>query len=236
MPAPPKETESRQPPATRLLLVDSHTGFTRTLTPALRRRGYTVEVAETTSEARILAQREPDVVLLDPALPETDSNQAISELSRRGATPVIVLSARRRQVDKVAALDSGAIDYMVKPIGTEELAARLRAALRRNTVAPTDVVTTAAFRIHLTDKKVTRAEVPVHLTPTEWHILEVLARASGHLVSQQQLLSLVWGPGHENRTNYLRVHLHSLRKKLEPIPSKPRHLTTEAGLGYRLQV
>lgn len=236
MPAAPKETDSPRPPAPRLLLVDAHTSFTRTLTPALTRRGYAVEVAETTSEARILAQREHDVVLLDPAVPEMDTNQAISELSRRGATPVIVLSARRRQADKVAALDSGAIDYMVKPIGTEELAARLRVVMRRNAVPPSDVVTTAAFTIDLTDKKVTRAGVPVHLTPTEWRILEVLARTPGHLVSQQQLLSQVWGPGHETRTNYLRVHLHSLRKKLEPTPSRPTHLTTEAGLGYRLQI
>lgn len=230
------ESQSPQPPPTRLLLVDADAGFARTLTRLLSGRGYTVEVAETASQARILAERDPDVVLLDPALPEMDSGQAIADLSRAGTTPVIVLSARQREEDKVAALNSGAIDYVVKPVGIEELAARLRAAVRRNTVAPIDVVTTAAFSIHLTEKRVTRAGLPVHLTPIEWHILEALAHAPGHLVGQQQLLSQVWGPGHEDRTNYLRVHLNSLRKKLEPIPSQPAHLITETGLGYRLQI
>ena len=216
--------------------MDADAGFTRTLTRLLSGRGYAVEIAETTSQARILAERAPDVVLLDPALPEMDSDQAITDLSRAGTTPVIVLSGRRREADKVAALNSGAVDYIVKPVGIEELTARLRAAVRRNTVAPIDVVTTAAFSIHLTEKRVTRAGVPVHLTPIEWHILEALAQAPGHLVGQQELLSQVWEPGHEDRTNYLRVHLNSLRKKLEPIPSQPAHLITETGLGYRLQL
>jgi two-component system, OmpR family, KDP operon response regulator KdpE len=147
-----------------------------------------------------------------------------------------VLSARHDQADKVAALDAGADDYITKPFGIDELLARLRAALRRTT--PEDnqpAVTLGAFTVDLAAKTVTGGRETVHLTPTEWHLLEVLVRNTGKLVGQQQLLRELWGPGYETQTNYLRVYIAQLRRKLETDPSRPRHLLTEPGLGYRFQ-
>ena len=154
------------------------------------------------------------------------------------STPIIVLSARDAQADKVAALDAGADDYVTKPFGMDELLARIRAALRRAAVpdpgAPA-VVRTEAFTIDLAAKRVTTSEGDVRLTPTEWSLLEMLVRNPGKLVSQKQLLQDVWGPGYESETNYLRVYMAQLRRKLELDPARPIHLITEPGMGYRFQ-
>ena len=151
--------------------------------------------------------------------------------------PVVVLSARDAQWDKVDALDAGADDYVTKPFGMDELLARIRAALRRSgNPLVSAVVETSSFRVDLAAKKATGpTRIDIRLTPTEWHVLEVLLRSPGQLVTQRQLLSEVWGPGYEKETHYLRVYLGQLRRKLETDPSRPRHLITEPGLGYRFE-
>jgi two-component system KDP operon response regulator KdpE len=149
---------------------------------------------------------------------------------------VIVLSARHQEQAKVQALDAGADDYVTKPFGMDELLARVRAALRRAVPAVEEpVVRTDAFTVDLVAKRVTRDGADVRLTPTEWHVLEVLVRNPGKLVPHRQLLQEVWGPRYESETNYLRVYLAQLRAKLEPDPARPRHLLTEPGMGYRFQ-
>jgi two-component system, OmpR family, KDP operon response regulator KdpE len=150
------------------------------------------------------------------------------------ATPIIVLSARDHEAAKVAALDAGADDYVTKPFGMDELLARVRAAVRRTAPTPDEpVVTTDDFTIDLAARRVTKDGADVRLTPTEWQILEVLVRNRGRLVTQRQLLQDVWGPAYESETNYLRVYLAQLRRKLEPDPPRPRYLVTEPGMGYR---
>ena len=165
-----------------------------------------------------------------------DGNQVVSGLRGWTRVPIIILSARDSQDDKVEALDAGADDYLTKPFGMDELLARIRAALRRaqpNEDAP--VITTETFTIDLAAKRVTRGDNEVRLTPTEWHLLEVLTRYPGRLVTGRQLLQEVWGPTHGAETNYLRVYMAQLRRKLESEPSRPRHLITEPGLGYRFE-
>jgi two-component system KDP operon response regulator KdpE len=150
--------------------------------------------------------------------------------------PIVVLSVRDGERDKVAALDAGADDYVTKPFGMDELLARLRAALRRATPAEEEpVVETADFTIDLAAKRVHRGGVEIRLTPTEWHLVEVLVRNQGKLVSQRQLLQEVWGPEYHDETAYLRVHMANVRRKLEPEPSRPRYFFTEPGMGYRFE-
>jgi two-component system KDP operon response regulator KdpE len=176
------------------------------------------------------------VVVLDLGLPDMDGTAVIASLRTWTQVPVIVLSARDGQRDKVAALDVGADDYVSKPFGIEELLARLRAATRR--AAPRDnepVVAAGDLVIDLAAARVRRKGADVRLTPTEWHLLEVLVRRRGTLVARGDLLREVWGPAYESQTNYLRVYLAQLRRKLEDNPSSPRHLITEAGLGYRFE-
>jgi two-component system, OmpR family, KDP operon response regulator KdpE len=152
------------------------------------------------------------------------------------STPIIVLSAWGQESAKVAALDAGADDYVTKPFGMDELLARLRAAVRRASPAPDEpVVTTPDFTVDLADKRVTRDGGDVRLTPTEWQLLEVLVRNADRLVTQRQLLQEVWGPEYQTEGNYLRVYVAQLRRKLEPDPSRPRHLLTEPGMGYRFR-
>jgi two-component system KDP operon response regulator KdpE len=176
----------------------------------------------------------PDVVILDLGLPDMDGTEVIEGLRGWSRAPIIVLSARQAQGDKVVALDSGADDYMTKPFGMDELLARLRAALRRSgTDDAAPVVETAAFTVDLALKEARVDDEVVHLTPTEWHVLEVLIRNEGKLVPRTTLLQEVWGPAYETETNYLRVYMAQLRRKLEPDPAHPRHLLTEPGMGYR---
>ena len=221
---------------TRVLVVDDEAPIRRAMSANLRARGYDVDVAETGEQALQLAARNhPDVVLLDLGLPGMDGLAVIDGLRGWTQVPIVVLSARGSERDKVAALDAGADDYVSKPFGMDELLARLRAAVRRAT--PTEavaVIETDHFTVDLAAKQVLDGDGSiVHLTPIEWQLLEVLARHRGKLVSQRQLLQDVWGPGYGDETNYLRVHMAHLRGKLEPDRSHPRYLLTEPGMGYR---
>ncbi|MET0522149.1 MAG: response regulator [Jiangellaceae bacterium] len=222
---------------TSVLIVEDEPQLLRALAINLRARGYDVQTAADGTTALTLAgRRPPDLVILDLGLPDIDGIDVIHGLRGWTQTPIVVLSARQDQADKVAALDAGADDYLTKPFGMDELLARLRAALRRTT--PEDnqpAVTLGSFTVDLATKTVTGGGETVHLTPTEWHLLEVLVRNTGKLVGQPQLLRELWGPGYETQTNYLRVYIAQLRRKLETDPSRPRHLLTEPGLGYRFQ-
>ena len=182
-----------------------------------------------------MARERPDVMILDLGLPDMDGTEVIRGVRGWASTPIIVLSVWGQESQKVAALDAGADDYVTKPFGMDELLARLRAAVRRASPAPDEpVVTTADFTVDLAAKRVTRADgSDVRLTPTEWQLLEILVRNRGRLVTQRQLLQEVWGPAYETESNYLRVYIAQLRRKLEPEPSRPRYLLTEPGMGYR---
>ncbi|MGQ0773888.1 MAG: response regulator [Pseudonocardiales bacterium] len=225
--------------ATRVLVVDDEPQIVRALRINLAARGYQVLTATNGVGAlRAAAEGHPDVVVLDLGLPDLDGTEVIAGVRGWSSVPIIVLSARTDSADKVAALDAGADDYVTKPFGMDELLARLRAAVRRRAVgvgADEPVVTTSSFTIDLAAKKVHRDGVDVRLTPTEWAILDLLVRHPGRLVSQQQLLTEVWGPACAKETHYLRVYLAQLRRKLEPDPSRPRHLRTEPGMGYRFE-
>jgi DNA-binding response OmpR family regulator len=220
---------------TRVLVVDDEAGLRRALAANLRARGYEVDLAASGEEALALAARgHPDVVILDLGLPGIDGVEVVRGLRGWSGVPILILSARDGEPAKVAALDAGADDYVTKPFGMDELLARVRAAVRR--AAPTEevaVVETGHFRVDLSAKTVTNPAGPVRLTPTEWHLLEVLVRNAGKLVGHRQLLQEVWGPQYGVETNYLRVHMANLRRKLEPDPSRPRYLLTEPGMGHR---
>ena len=220
---------------TRILIVEDEPGLRRALTINLRARRYDVVAAADGAAALAAAASEPpDLVILDLGLPDMDGTEVIEGLRGWSQAPIIVLSARQAQGDKVVALDVGADDYMTKPFGMDELLARLRAALRRSGAddrAP--IVETASFAVDLAAKQAQANGEPVHLTPTEWHLLEVLIRHEGKLVPRKQLLQEVWGPAYETETNYLRVYMAQLRRKLEADPAHPRHLLTEPGMGYR---
>jgi two-component system, OmpR family, KDP operon response regulator KdpE len=222
---------------TRVLVVDDEPQLVRALRINLRARGYEVDAApDGRSALDLAARRRPDVVVLDLGLPDMDGVEVIDGLRGWLSVPIIVLSARHSSDEKVAALDHGADDYVTKPFGMDELLARLRAAVRRS--APAEeaaLLDVGDFVVDLAAKRVTRGGADVRLTPTEWHVLEVLARNAGRLVSQQQLLREVWGPAYESETNYLRVYLAQLRRKLEPDPAHPVHLITEPGMGYRFE-
>jgi two-component system KDP operon response regulator KdpE len=221
---------------TRVLVVDDEAPIGRALSANLRARGYDVDVAATGEQALDLAaHHHPDLVLLDLGLPGMDGREVIDGLRGWSAVPIVVLSARGSERDKVDALDAGADDYLSKPFGMDELLARVRAALRRATPAEeAAIVTTEHFTIDLADKRVSNLDgTPIRLTPTEWHLLEVLVRHADKLVGQRQLLQDVWGPQYGDESNYLRVHLAHLRAKLEPDRSHPRYLITEPGMGYR---
>ena len=223
-----------------VLVVDDEPQIVRALRINLSARGYRVITAhDGTAALRAVAETKPDVVVLDLGLPDMDGNEVIAGLRGWTTVPIIVLSARGDSSDKVQALDAGADDYVTKPFGMDELLARLRAAFRRSTVSSPDdmdaVVETGSFTIDLAAKKVLREGKEVHLTKTEWGVLELLVRNRGRLVAQKQLLHDVWGPSYETESHYLRVYLAQLRRKLEPDPSRPRHLLTEPGMGYRFE-
>lgn len=224
----------------RILIVDDDPGVARALAINLRARRYEVEIAGTGAEAlRLAARFRPDAIVLDLGLPDMDGTDVVVGLRGWTPTPILVLSARQDQADKVTVLDAGADDYITKPFGMDELLARLRAALRRaasSADAGPAVIETASFRIDLAGKRVSREGRDVRLTPTEWQLLELLARTPGRLVSQRELLRQIWGPSAERESQYLRVYVGTLRRKLEPVPARPRHLITEPGMGYRLEL
>jgi two-component system KDP operon response regulator KdpE len=225
--------------ATRVLVVDDDAQILRALRINLTARGYHVLTASDGAGAlRVAADGHPEVVVLDLGLPDLDGTDVIAGLRGWTQVPIIVLSARGESHDKVDALDAGADDYVTKPFGMAELLARLRAAVRRSAVSQVDgepVVVTESFSVDLGAKRVVRDGAEVHLTPTEWGILEQLVRNPGKLVGQKQLLHEVWGPAYGKETNYLRVYLAQLRRKLELDPAHPRHLITEPGMGYRFE-
>ena len=219
----------------RVLVIEDELPMRRALNIGLKAHGYQVDLAETGRKGLDAAAREhPDLVILDLGLPDMDGVDVARALRGWTTVPIIVLSARDAERVKVAALDAGADDYVTKPFGMDELLARLRAALRRAAPAEEEpVVSTAAFSIDLAAKQVDRDGEAVHLTPTEWHIVELLVRNEGKLVTQRQVLQQVWGPEYHDETHYLRFYLSQIRRKLEPDPSRPRHFLTEPGMGYR---
>jgi len=221
----------------RVLVVDDEPQILRALATNLNARGYEVDLAPTGEAALAQAARHhPDAVILDLGLPGIDGLEVIRGLRGWSRMPIIVLSVREREADKIAALDAGADDYVTKPFGIGELLARLRAAVRRAIPAEeAAVVHTADFVVDLASKQVSTRHGEVRLTPTEWHLVEVLVRNQGRLVSQRQLLQEVWGPQYRDETNYLRVCMAQVRRKLQPNPAAPRSFITEPGMGYRFQ-
>jgi two-component system KDP operon response regulator KdpE len=209
---------------TRILVVDDEPQLLRGLRVNLEARGYNVDVAADGATALDAATaRRPEIVILDLGLPDMDGIDVIHGLRAWGSMPIVVLSAREQEPDKVAALDAGADDYVTKPFGMGELLARIRAAERRTaSAAELAIVSTPDFRVD-------------HLTPTEWHLVEILVRNPGKLVGQRQLLQEVWGQRYEEETNYLRVYMAQIRRKLEPDPAHPRYFFTEPGMGYRFE-
>ena len=220
-----------------MLVVDDEPQILRALGINLRARGYEVDLAPDGERALdVAARHHPDVVVLDLGLPGIDGVDVIRGLRGWSQVPIVVLSVRDAEGDKVAALDAGADDYVTKPFGMDELLARLRAALRRTTPAEEEaLVETEDFTIDLAAKKVRRDGEEVRLTPTEWNLVEVLVRNRGRLVAQTQLLQEVWGPQYHDETNYLRVFMAQVRRKLEPEPAHPRYFITEPGMGYRFE-
>ncbi|MCW2758201.1 MAG: response regulator [Nocardioidaceae bacterium] len=223
----------------RILVVDDEPQILRALTINLRARGYDVHTAaDGRSALQVAASHPPDLVILDLGLPDIDGTEVITGLRGWTTVPILVLSGRSDSADKVDALDAGADDYVTKPFGMDELLARLRAMSRRGTpVADQPVVQLGNSSVDLPARRVTMTvdgePVDVRLTPTEWHLLEVLLRHPGRLLSQRQLLTEVWGPGYESAQGNLRLYMAQLRRKLEPDPARPRWLITEPGLGYR---
>ena len=219
----------------RVLCVDDEPHLRKTLAANLRARGYEVDLAGTGERALELAQtHKPDVIILDLGLPGISGIQVIRSLRQWTNVPIIVLSARDSEFDKVGALDAGADDYVSKPFGMNELLARLRASLRRS--ADDDespVVSTDDFVIDLARHEARNRQGSVKLTAIEWHLVEVLVRNAGKLVSSKTLLQTVWGPQYGEETNYLRVHMAHIRRKLEPQPGRPQYFHTEPGMGYR---
>jgi len=221
----------------RILVVDDDQPLLRALSISLGARGYQIDVARSGEEALdAAAHHHPDVILLDLGLPGIDGVDVIRGLRGWSQVPVIVLSARHQGASKVEALDAGADDYVTKPFAMDELLARIRAALRRavgNEVEPR--VETADFTIDLAAMRVSRDGETVHLTPKEWDVVALLVRHSGRLVSHRQILQEVWGPEYVKETEYLRVLLARVRRKLERDPAHPVHFLTEPGLGYRFE-
>jgi two-component system KDP operon response regulator KdpE len=219
----------------RVLVVDDDPQLLRALRITLRAAGFEVVTAADGRMALAEASAAPpDVVVLDLGLPDLDGTEVLAGLRPWFTGPVLVLSARADSQDKVQALDAGADDYVTKPFNMPELLARLRAALRRGSAAADEpVVRTDHFVIDLAARQVTVAGQAVRLTPTEWALLTELVQSPGRLIGQRQLLQSVWGPAYQRETNYLRVYLAQLRRKLEPDPAHPRYLRTEPGMGYR---
>jgi two-component system, OmpR family, KDP operon response regulator KdpE len=230
---------------TKVLVIDDEPSILRALRINLSARDYEVTTAsDGTSGLAAVSRERPDVLILDLGLPDMDGTDVIHGVRGWTSTPIIVLSVWGQEHQKVAALDAGADDYVTKPFGMDELLARLRAAVRRAAPAPDEpVVSTPDFTVDLAAKRVSPGAVPpdgqasgdIRLTPTEWQLLEILVRNRGRLVTQRQLLQEVWGPSYESESNYLRVYVAQLRRKLEPEPARPRYLLTEPGMGYRFQ-
>jgi two-component system, OmpR family, KDP operon response regulator KdpE len=223
----------------RVLVVDDEPQIVRALVVNMRARGYDVSVArDGRSALQTAGQHPPDLVVLDLGLPDIEGTEVIEGLRGWTSAPIIVLTGRTEQVQKIAALDAGADDYVTKPFGIEELFARMRAVSRRVTAQHTASVQLGEWVVDLAAHRVRplSGEGPdQRLTPTEWRVLEILVRSPGRLITKRQLLHEVWGPGYDTETNYLRLYLAQLRRKLEPDPARPAYLLTETGMGYRFR-
>ena len=220
---------------TRVLVVDDEPQILRALALNLSARGYEVRQAADGTTALSIAAAGVDAVILDLGLPDIDGLDVIRALRTQSAVPIVVLSARAESADTVAALDLGADDYVVKPFDMAVLLARLRASTRRGRRDPVEKIAVGDAVVDLAAKIVLRHGRAVHLTPTEWHLLEILVRHPGRLITQATLLTLLRGEPHHTDPSYLRIYVAQLRKKLEPEPARPRHLVTEPGMGYRFQ-
>jgi len=224
-----------------VLVIDDEPEIGRAMRLGLRGADFTVEWAATGAEGlERVAQWRPDVILLDLALPDIDGVEVCTRLRAWTQTPIIVLSVRAHEADKVAALEQGADDYLTKPFGMNELIARIRVALRHTAqtagaASPGALVTIGALTLDLERRLVTVGGQPIHLTPTEYEVLKYLAANMGKVVTHRMLLHAVWGPSYEAEAHYLRVFINQLRRKIEPDPSRPRYLITEPGIGYRLR-
>ncbi|MBO9355463.1 response regulator [Bordetella petrii] len=224
----------------RVLIVEDEFDIRRFVKMALEQEGLEVCEASTAKQARIESvSRKPDLVIVDLGLPDADGKTFIRELRGWSSAPVVVLSARDQETEKVAALDVGADDYLVKPFGVPELLARVRAQLRRATLVPTEGSPTSIVRfgqvqVDLTNHEVTRNNQPVHLTRIEFRLLGALIRGHGKVLTSSQLLREVWGVHHTERAHYVRIYMMNLRQKLEEVPTTPRYLLTELQVGYRL--
>jgi two-component system KDP operon response regulator KdpE len=219
----------------RILVVDDEQQILRALRTSLRGAGYEVDTADTAEAALAAAAlRPPEAIVLDLVLPDGTGTDVARELRTWSSAPIIVLSAVGDEREKVAALDAGADDYVTKPVGIDELLARLRAVLRRTAPSGEPVIELGELIVDLANRNVTMAGEPVHLTPHQFDLLRVLALNAGKLLTQRQLLQEVWGPGYADAANLLQVNVSQLRRKIEPDRANPRYLLTETGAGYRL--
>ena len=219
----------------RVLVVDDERQILRALQTSLRGAGYDVETAETAEKAlAAAAMRPPEAVILDLLLPDGTGTDVVRELRTWSSAPVIVLSAVGEEREKVAALNAGADDYVTKPVGIDELIARLRAVLRRAVPSGEPVLAIGELELDLEMREIRVGGKPVHLTPHQFDLLRVLAVNQGKLLTHRAILQEVWGPGYGTESNLLHVHVSQLRRKIEPDPARPRYLLTEPGAGYRL--
>lgn len=220
-----------------ILLIEDEATLRRFLAPTLLNQGYQIIQAPTGAEGMAIARsHNPDLILLDLGLPDMDGMAVLKDIRSWSRKPVVILSARNQEQDKVRALDQGADDYLAKPFGAGELLARIRVALRHTLQAdlPVPVIDVGGFRLDLEGREVSLEGRTVKLTPLEYRLLEALVRRSGKVATHSQLLAEVWGPGGEGNTHYLRIYMAMLRKKLETDPTRPRHFITEPNVGYRL--
>jgi len=219
----------------RVLVVDDERQILRALQTSLRGAGYEVETADTAERAlAAAAMRPPEAVILDLLLPDGTGTDVVRELRTWSSAPVIVLSAVGEEGEKIAALDAGADDYVTKPVGIDELIARLRAVLRRTSPSGEPVIAVGELVVDLEKRAVSIAGKPVHLTPHQYDLLRLFALNEGKLLTHRTLLQEVWGPGYDGASNLLHVNVSQLRRKIEPDRARPRYLLTEAGAGYRL--
>lgn len=220
---------------TRILVVDDEAQIGRMLIVALESHGFSVKVSISGSNAIAdAALWHPDLILLDLGLPDMDGREVIKRFRAWLEVPIIVLSARTHESEKIAALDEGADDYLTKPFGMGELMARLRVALRHTQTQPKEpVLVFDKIKINLASREVFVGGAEIRLTPTEYEVLKLFARNSGKVLTQGQILRTVWGPDYDAETQYLRIYVSQLRKKIEANPSKPVHIQTEPGVGYR---
>ena len=219
----------------RILVVDDERQILRALQTSLRGAGFEVETAETAETAlAAAAMRPPEALIVDLVLPDGTGTEVVRELRTWSSAPVIVLSAVGDEHEKIAALDAGADDYVTKPVGIDELIARLRAVLRRATPSAEPVLTIGELQLDREKRELRVGDKPVHLTPHQFDLLRVLASNEGKLLTHRAILQEVWGPGYGSESNLLHVHVSQLRRKIEPDPARPRYLLTEPGAGYRL--